>query len=65
MKELEKIINDAWENKEKIDQNSDASILNAVNERLEKLDLSNNFISDETKAALRNIAEDKGFKLEI
>ncbi len=38
MKELEKIINDAWENKENINQNSDPSILNAVNQIIEDLD---------------------------
>ncbi len=38
MKELENIINDAWENKEGINQNSDASILNAVNQIIEDLD---------------------------
>jgi len=38
MKELEKIINDAWENKENINQNSDTSILNAVNQIIEDLD---------------------------
>jgi Tetrahydrodipicolinate N-succinyltransferase len=38
MKELEKIINDAWENKEDINQNSHVSILNAVNQIIEDLD---------------------------
>ena len=38
MKELENIINDAWKNKEGINQNSDASILNAVNQIIEDLD---------------------------
>ena len=38
MKELEKIINEAWENKENIDQNSDPSVLNAVNHIIEDLD---------------------------
>ena len=38
MKELEKIINEAWENKENIDQNSDPSVLNAVNQIIEDLD---------------------------
>ena len=36
MKELEKIINDAWKNKEDINQNSDPSIINAVNQILTK-----------------------------
>ncbi len=38
MKELEKIINEAWENKENINQNSDDSILNAINQIIEDLD---------------------------
>ncbi len=38
MKELEKIINDAWKNKEDINQNSDPSIINAVNQIIEDLD---------------------------
>ncbi len=38
MSELEKIINDAWENKENINQDSDTSIINAVNQIIEDLD---------------------------
>ena len=38
MKELEKIINEAWKNKENINQNSDDSILNAINQIIEDLD---------------------------
>ena len=32
MENLEKIINDAWENKEQIKQKSDESILNSINQ---------------------------------
>ena len=35
MNELEKIINDAWENKEDINQNSDQSIINSINQIIE------------------------------
>ena len=38
MENLEKIINDAWENKEQISQNSDGSILNSINQLIENLD---------------------------
>ena len=38
MNEFEKIINDAWENKENINQDSDTSIINAVNQIIEDLD---------------------------
>ena len=38
MTDLEKIINEAWENKEDINQNSDASILNVVDQIIEDLD---------------------------
>ena len=38
MIELEKIINDAWKNKESINKDSDISILNAVNQIIEDLD---------------------------
>jgi len=38
MENLEKIINDAWENKEQINQNSDESILNSINKIIENLD---------------------------
>ena len=38
MENLEKIINDAWENKEQIKQNSDESILNSINQIIENLD---------------------------
>ena len=35
MNELERIINDAWENKEKISSNSDKLILNAINQTIQ------------------------------
>ena len=38
MKELEKIINDAWEKKEQISQNSDELILKSINQIIEDLD---------------------------
>ena len=38
MSNIEKIINDAWENKEKISSNSDKSILNAINQTIQNLD---------------------------
>ena len=38
MKDLEKIINSAWENKENVDQNSDQDLKHAINEIINKLD---------------------------
>ena len=38
MSDLEKIINDAWENKDQISQNSEESIINSVNQIIEDLD---------------------------
>ncbi len=38
MNELEKIINDAWENKEDINQNSDQLIINSINQIIENVD---------------------------
>ena len=38
MNNIEKIINDAWENKEKISNNSDKSILDAINQTIQNLD---------------------------
>ena len=38
MENLEKIINDAWENKEQISKSSDESILNSINQIIESLD---------------------------
>ncbi len=35
---IEKIINDAWENKEKISNNSDKSIIDAINQTIQNLD---------------------------
>ena len=35
---MEKIINDAWENRAKIDGNSDKSIIDAINATIEKVD---------------------------
>jgi len=38
MNEIEKIINKAWENKDQINQNSDESIINSINQIIEDLD---------------------------
>ena len=38
MSNIEKIINDAWKNKEKISNNSDRSILDAINQTIQNLD---------------------------
>tara|TARA_B100000029_G_scaffold470173_1_gene508809 strand:- start:503 stop:1333 length:831 start_codon:yes stop_codon:yes gene_type:complete len=38
MSEIKQIINDAWENKDKINQNSDPSIINSINQIIEDLD---------------------------
>ena len=38
MSDLEKIINSAWENKEKINQSSEESIINAINKIMGDLD---------------------------
>jgi 2,3,4,5-tetrahydropyridine-2,6-dicarboxylate N-succinyltransferase len=38
MKEFEKIINDAWENKDQVDQNSDKSLKDIINQIIENLD---------------------------
>jgi len=38
MSNIEKIINDAWENKEKISNNSDRSILDTINQTIQNLD---------------------------
>ena len=38
MKEFEKIINNAWEKKEKINQKSEKSIIDAINQTIENLD---------------------------
>ena len=35
---IEKIINDAWENRNQVNQNSDKSIKNAINQVTEDLD---------------------------
>ncbi len=38
MSEIEKIINDAWDNKDQINQNSDKSIIDTINKIIEDLD---------------------------
>ena len=38
MNNIEKIINDAWKNKEKINSNSDKSIIDAINQTIQNLD---------------------------
>ena len=38
MSNLEKIINDAWENKDQVDQNSDKSLKDAINQVISDLD---------------------------
>ena len=39
MSDIEKIINDAWEVKDQINKNSDKSIIEAINQIIEDLDL--------------------------
>ena len=39
MNEFEKIINDAWENKDQVNQNSDKSLKDTINQIIETLDL--------------------------
>ena len=38
MSDIEKIINDAWENKDQIDQNSDKNLKNTINQIIDDLD---------------------------
>ena len=38
MAKIEKIINDAWDNKDHINQNSDKSIIDTINKIIEDLD---------------------------
>ena len=38
MNNLEKIINEAWDKKDQINKDSDKSIIDAINEIIEKLD---------------------------
>ena len=38
MNDLEKIINDAWKNKDKVNKNSDKSLIDAINQIIEDLD---------------------------
>ena len=38
MNEFEKIINDAWENKDQVNQNSDKNLKNAINQIINDLD---------------------------
>ena len=40
MSEIEKIINGAWENRDQVNQSSDKSIKNAINQVIEDLDIS-------------------------
>ena len=35
---LEKIINDAWENKDQVNENSDKSLIDAINQVINDLD---------------------------
>ena len=38
MNNIEKIINDAWEKRDQINQKSDKNIIDAINETIENLD---------------------------
>ena len=38
MNDLEKIINDAWNKKEQVNQNSDEKLINTINQIIEDLD---------------------------
>ena len=43
---LEKIINEAWENKDQINQNSDASIKDAINQVINDLDTGKSRVAE-------------------
>ena len=43
---LEKIINDAWESKDQINQNSDASIKDAINQVINDLDTGKSRVAE-------------------
>ncbi len=38
MSDIEKIINDAWENKDQVSQNSNKSVIDSINQIIEDLD---------------------------
>ena len=38
MSNIEKIINDAWENREQVNQNSDENLKNTINQIIDELD---------------------------
>jgi 2,3,4,5-tetrahydropyridine-2-carboxylate N-succinyltransferase len=46
MSDIEKIINNAWENKDKINKNSDKSIIDAINKIIEDLDLGKKRVAE-------------------
>ena len=60
MNELERIINDAWENKDQINQNSEESIINAINHIIEDLDQGKVRVAEKIngKWILRKLAKD-------
>ena len=70
MNELEKIINNAWDNKENINQNSDVLIINAINQIIEDAKLSGvktikgQFIPTAKNKPAENFYENLGFKKE-
>ena len=43
---LEKIINDAWENKDQVDQNSDKSLKDAINQIISDLDCGKSRVAE-------------------
>ena len=46
---IEKIINDAWENRDQVNQNSDKSIKNAINQVIEDLDSGKSRVAEKPK----------------
>ena len=46
---LEKIINEAWENKDQVNQNSDSSLKDAINQVIDDLDSGKSRVAEKVK----------------
>ncbi len=51
MSDIEKIINEAWENKDQVNQNSEQSLKDAINQIIEDLDSGKSRVAEKLMAS--------------
>ena len=60
MSDIEKIINDAWENRDNVNQDSDQSLKDTINQMIDDLDSGK--VSENTKRSSSSSKREPGFR---